>query len=485
MLQPVSNESSARGSWLWLWRKPPKLKTEPVCGKCGYVVTGLADFICPECGSDLREAGIVKRTVAVGGRAPPAKDWPAKVRRRMHVQIALLVVAALIMTPFLPLWRTDRRDMVYVPKSVAYRSVMLSSAFTRLHFLTSDYVQEPEALQVRLLFTANDGSPRELTVDLPAMRMTYPVLIRGPVTFSGSHTVALDRNELLTWLNRETGASPTDPKVQAEADALMRVFGRFNNAAPPGWDSLTSAVTTELAGPFNRGTWLMSGTAGMGQMLRTALPLLAVLLLAVTWLRARAEKKARAILIAEGKWEEPPPDPRQAEARTLTVMFTDVKDFTARAASSSRADLVRLVRANRRLVERAVTQHRGRVVKTAGDGILCSFESATDAVLAALRTQRLARLQSQTGAAAESVELRIGISTGEVAIEGDDVYGPAVNVAARVQSLAVAGEVYLTDATRQAVTAAEVRIEPVGTFELKGVSGEVAVYRALPRAEAD
>src|SRR5581483_10548567 len=93
------------------------------------------------------------------------------------------------------------------------------------------------------------------------------------------------------------------------------------------------------------------------------------------WLRRRADRRAKAVLIAEGRWEEPVPEPRPAESRTLTVVFTDVKDFTARAAAASRADLLRLVRATRRLVDRAVKQHRGRVVKTVGDGILCSFDS--------------------------------------------------------------------------------------------------------------
>lgn len=478
MLLSEASRAERPARWLWRRRRARTLKQESVCGKCHYVVTGLPDFTCPECGSDLRDVGIVKRTVPGAPTSPPLKEWPMSVRRRLRAQMLVLLPLAFVGIRVLPLWRSQRWDMTYAPKSAAYRGVTLSAVFTKLHFLMREYAEEPDALQVRLTFDALNGSAHEMWVDLPAQRMSYPTRINGPISFTTTHTAALERDDLLAWIVREVGADPADKNVQAEVDALMRVMRRFNNAAPPGTDSLTTAITRELDGPFTRGTWVMSGVGSLGQMLWTVIPLLLMFGLVASRLHNRAAERAKAILVAEGKWEDPPPEPKPAQARTLTVVFTDMKDFTARAAAASRADLVRLIRSNRQLVEGAVKRYRGRVVKTVGDGILCSFESATDAVLAAVHTQRLARAQSKTAPPADAVELRIGISTGEVTVEEDDVYGPAVNIAARIQSLATAGEVYLTDATRQAVTAAEVHMEPVGRFALKGVAGEVEVFRA-------
>jgi adenylate cyclase len=156
-----------------------------------------------------------------------------------------------------------------------------------------------------------------------------------------------------------------------------------------------------------------------------------------------------------------------------------MKDFTVRAAASSRADLLRLLRANRRVVEKGVAKYGGVVVKTAGDGVLARFDSATDGVLGGLEVQRLVRLHNEGAAAAEVLELRVAVSTGEVTIEREDVYGAAVNVAARLQGVTPVGEVYLTDATRQAMTESEVKVERIEVGELKGMPGMTVAYRAV------
>jgi adenylate cyclase len=131
-----------------------------------------------------------------------------------------------------------------------------------------------------------------------------------------------------------------------------------------------------------------------------------------------------------------------------------------------------IVRRHRVCVFPAVKKHGGRVVKQMGDGILCTFDGATNAVLAGLEIQRAA------SAPAVGLELRIGISTGEVTIEGDDVFGPAVNLASRIQQLCPPGGILFSEATLAVLNAREVSPSELGTFELNRVPQPVKVYQA-------
>jgi len=74
--------------------------------------------------------------------------------------------------------------------------------------------------------------------------------------------------------------------------------------------------------------------------------------------------------------------------------------------------------------------------------------------------------------------LRIGITSGEITLEDNDVYGPAVNVAARLQAAASAGDVFFSEATRHSIHLAEIQADDPGLMELKGVPQPIRVYRA-------
>jgi len=113
-------------------------------------------------------------------------------------------------------------------------------------------------------------------------------------------------------------------------------------------------------------------------------------------------------------------------------------------------------------------------------GLLIVFESATDAVLAGVEIQAAAAAHNRDAFAdRDKVELRIGVSTGEVATDGGDVFGDAVNLASRAQQQAAAGDVLFTEATCATINRREVRFADAGTFELKGVPGAVRLYRAI------
>jgi class 3 adenylate cyclase len=172
------------------------------------------------------------------------------------------------------------------------------------------------------------------------------------------------------------------------------------------------------------------------------------------------------------------------QSRTLTILFTDMKDFTARAAAASRESLLTMLRANKQVVESAVNSRGGTVVKTIGDACLVTFDSATDAVLSGLEIQRAADRHNSAATAGDRLELRIGVSTGEATLTDGDVFGTAVNIAARVQNLAEVGEVYFTESTWHAMNAAEVPNTDLGPRELKGIATPVRVYRADRGASA-
>lgn len=163
--------------------------------------------------------------------------------------------------------------------------------------------------------------------------------------------------------------------------------------------------------------------------------------------------------------------------RTLTIMFIDMQDYTARTAASSRGAIIELIQRLRRLVHPIVHGRGGMIAKTIGDGLLVTFDSPTEAVLAGGDIQRACAAESSpAGADGDALALRIGLSTGEVAVEDNDVYGDAVNLANRIQQRAESGQVWFSESTFHAMNRNEVPHEEAGTFELKGVGGEVRIF---------
>src|SRR5438105_2251506 len=110
--------------------------------------------------------------------------------------------------------------------------------------------------------------------------------------------------------------------------------------------------------------------------------------------------------------------------------------------------LERLKALRRELLDPKIAEHRGRIVKTTGDGLLVEFASVVDAVRCAVAVQQ-AMAGRNTGVAADSrIELRIGINLGDVIVEGDDLYGDGVNIAARIEALAEPGGVFVSNPSR-------------------------------------
>ena len=154
-----------------------------------------------------------------------------------------------------------------------------------------------------------------------------------------------------------------------------------------------------------------------------------------------------------------------------TVLFTDIVDSTATLERLGDAAWRELLLAHNTRLREVIGAFRGREVTTTGDGFLVVFDGATNAVRCGAAMVRTAR---QLG-----VRIRVGIHTGEVEFIAQNVRGVAVHAAARVLAAAGADEVVVSDTTRDLVEGSGLAFEDAGRHELKGLSGERALYRLV------
>lgn len=159
------------------------------------------------------------------------------------------------------------------------------------------------------------------------------------------------------------------------------------------------------------------------------------------------------------------------EERTLaTVMFTDIVDSTRHAASDGDVAWSRRLDEHDRIVRRLIDQHRGRVIKMTGDGVLALFDGPGRGVRCALSIEpALARL---------NMSARAGLHTGEVVERGNDVSGIAVHAAARVMAMAAPGEVLVSRVVTDLVAGAGVTFKDRSEVPLKGLPGTWQLFAA-------
>ncbi len=157
------------------------------------------------------------------------------------------------------------------------------------------------------------------------------------------------------------------------------------------------------------------------------------------------------------------------------IMFTDVKGYSAMMARDEEAT-VRLLEEHRRIVRELLPRFHGKEHETIGDAFLVLFDSAVDAVDCAVAVQRA--LAERNASADDEIWIRIGIHLGDILVEdGGDIYGDGVNVAARVEPLAVPGGVCITDPVFQQVRGkVEWEILPLGTRPLKNIPNPPALH---------
>lgn len=163
--------------------------------------------------------------------------------------------------------------------------------------------------------------------------------------------------------------------------------------------------------------------------------------------------------------------------RHLTILLTDIKGFTDKTSHQSRTQIQDLLDKHRELVLPTLEGKGGKLVKTIGDAFLMSFDSPTDAVLAGIAAQAALGGYNKDRAPDDRIEVRIAINAGEVNLVDGDVFGEPVNITARIESIAEAGEVFFTEAVYLAMNKTEVPSAEVGLLQLKGIPEKVRVYK--------
>ena len=194
---------------------------------------------------------------------------------------------------------------------------------------------------------------------------------------------------------------------------------------------------------------------------------------------ANADWSASDTIVQALQEEEPDLAPHAAPDGTVTILFTDIEDSTAMAVRLGDDRWLELLRAHNAVVRREIANHDGWEVKSQGDGFMVAFGSPHNAVQCAVATQQAfaAAADSRSPLAGESIRVRIGVHTGEVARDAADYIGTNVILAARIADAADGGEVLVSSVVKELIeTAGVVRFGPDQHVALKGLSGLHTVY---------
>jgi adenylate cyclase len=173
----------------------------------------------------------------------------------------------------------------------------------------------------------------------------------------------------------------------------------------------------------------------------------------------------------------------KVERRLSAIFAGDIAGYSRLMGADEEGTLARLNAHRREFLEPNVAEHRGRIVKRTGDGVLIEFVSAVDAVRCAIQQQRGMAERNMGVAPEKRIELRVGIHVGDVIIEDGDIFGEGVNIAARLENIAQPGGICISDdAYRQVRGKLEVNFQDSGEQELKNIARPVRVYQLRPGA---
>ena len=173
------------------------------------------------------------------------------------------------------------------------------------------------------------------------------------------------------------------------------------------------------------------------------------------------------------------------ERRLAAVLAADMVGFSRLMEADETGTLARLKTHRIELIDPAIARNRGRIIKTTGDGMLVEFHSVVEAVLCATEVQRRMMRRNCDVSPARWIQFRIGINLGDVIVEGDDILGDGVNVAARLETLAEPGGICVSSAVRDQVRERldGVEFEDIGDQTVKNIARPIRVFRV--RLEQD
>lgn len=173
------------------------------------------------------------------------------------------------------------------------------------------------------------------------------------------------------------------------------------------------------------------------------------------------------------------PVERARVKRRLAAIFTaDIVGYSRLMGADDEGTLVRLKAHHDDLVAPKIKEYRGRIVRTMGDGLLVMFTSVVDAMHCAVDVQRRMFERNAEVSRERRIELRIGINVGDIIIDGREIHGDGINVAARLEQVAEPGGICVSDRVREDVQGKfDIAFEDTGEQQLKNIARPVRVYR--------
>jgi adenylate cyclase len=176
----------------------------------------------------------------------------------------------------------------------------------------------------------------------------------------------------------------------------------------------------------------------------------------------------------------------RVERRLAAILAVDVAGYSRLMGADEEGTLARLKAVRRELADPKIKEHRGRIVKTTGDGLLLEFASVVDAVRCAVEVQREMADRNTDVPSDRRIEFRMGINVGDIIKDGRDIYGDGVNVAARLEALAEPGGICVSRVVRDQVRdKLTFSFEDMGEQQVKNIARPVRVHRVTVGKTAD
>src|SRR6266436_5858275 len=166
------------------------------------------------------------------------------------------------------------------------------------------------------------------------------------------------------------------------------------------------------------------------------------------------------------------------ERRLTAILAADVVGYSRLMGTNEAGTLAALKALQTDFIDGKIAEHHGRIVKQTGDGMLVEFPSVVNAVACATEVQRGMRDRNADVPGDRRVQFRIGVNLGDVIVEGEDIFGDGVNVAARLESIAKPGGITISGSVRDQVgNRLDLAFEDMGEQTLKNIERPVRVYR--------
>ena len=173
----------------------------------------------------------------------------------------------------------------------------------------------------------------------------------------------------------------------------------------------------------------------------------------------------------------------RVERRLAAILAADVAGYSRLMGADEGATLRQLKAHRRALVDPKIAKHRGRIVKTTGDGLLVEFVSVVDAVCCAVEVQRGMGERNVNVPENKRIEFRVGINVGDIVIDGGDIFGDGVNLAARLEALAEPGGICVSGRVQEDIVGRlPLSFEDRGDQHVKNIARPVRVYALGPKA---